>query len=698
MLDRQTAEQVARDLNFTFDDLRSAIQKGEEASTLFFGNIYRSVGDNPEKLKAWDVLFAEMNRSDPAYCKQLIAQLRVKSTTLEMMGYERWLRTLGPHTFTRPMTGPPEYVAFWEWNWNTLMKRRRGEALLPKEKVGFIPWSREAGKSSSVEWTAIGEGAILRYGYVIYLTGVQSLAEQHVSSIRDRIEAEKVAEYYPHLAKPKVGAHGNKFGWGKDFLMTSKGWAIRPVGLDQAIRGGKTGDMRPTLIIVDDIDELDQSLAVIETNIRKLTRSILAMGDANTRVLVAQNPIHSISVVSRLLDGSIGALTRRTVFGPVAALRNFAYETRQEDGGPVHVITSGESNWPGITVQMWEDSLNRVGPDGFLAEYQHDFTGEQEERVLPEYDDRDLRINVIKWSQFIAKYFPNDDNPPRRIPNYWPLYLGGDIGYTPGHLSAFSWITRVPEDAPLSGTVFRYRGMTFTGMSPDEIAIAVKNAMWPARPPGYAGEYSQVLSQLLSHEKLGERLLFNSKHGFFFQPCPKGKESGVPQWRHFLRPDKSQAHPFHPDELLPDGKWKLGRPAWFDIVDDGQFHAPKDDQGLKTHRDQAYNWKYRKIKITETGQTIEQPMKIADDTNDSTRMLLTMLGPPVIPLTHDQKIARAVVTGYDWESLQKKVAAKIILPEQAEMSYVRARQRAERAVGRTAMPLCDEFGQEIMVE
>lgn len=687
-----------RTLGVTSADLQQALQGGKEEADAYLGSILQAAANDPEKLKAWDIFFTEMNRIDPALCKQLVAALRVKSATLEMMGYEKWLKTLGPKTFTRPMTGPPEYVAFWEWNWRSLMKRRRGEPLLPKEKVGFVPWTREAGKSSSVEWSAIAEGAIIRTGYVIYLTGVQTLAEQHVASIRDRIEEEHLVEYYPHLAKPKLGAHGNRYGWGKDFLMTSKGWAIRPVGLDQAIRGGKTGDMRPTLIIVDDIDELDQSLAVIEVNVRKLTRSILAMGDANTRVLVAQNPIHSVSVVSRLLDGSIGALTRRTVFGPVSALRNFAFETRQEDGGPVHFITAGESNWPGISVEMWQDSLNRVGPEGFLAEYQHDFSGEQEERVLPEYDDRDLRINVIKWSQFIAKYFEGVDNPPKRIPNYWPLYLGGDIGYTPGHLSAFSWITRAPENAPLTGSIFRYRGRTYMGVAPDEIFISVRQEMWPARLPEYKGEYAQLIVQSLSHEKLGERLLANSKHGFYFMPCEKGKEAGIPQWRHFLRPDRSQSHPFHPDELLPDGKWKLGRPAWFDIVDDDQFYAPRDDAGLKTHRDQAYSWKYKKIKITESGQTVEQPMKIADDTNDSTRQLLTRLGPPVIPLTQSEKLAKAVPKGYDYASLQKRVQTGQILPEQAQMTYDSAIRRAERIIGKRSMALVDEFGQELLAD
>ena len=46
-----------------------------------------------------------------------------------------------------------------------------------------------------------------------------------------------------------------------------------------------------------------------------------------------------------------------------------------------------------------------------MAEYQHDFTGEQHDRVLPEYDDRVLRLHVITWSQYEAMY------GHRRIPS-----------------------------------------------------------------------------------------------------------------------------------------------------------------------------------------------------------------------------------------------------------------------------------------
>ena len=227
--------------------------------------------------------------------------------------------------------------------------------------------------------------------------------------------------------------------------------------------------------------------------------------------------------------------------------------------------------------------------------------------------------------------------------------------------------------------------------------MGVRDAMWPARLPEYKGEREQIIVQSCSHEKAGERLLFNSKYGFYLMSCEKGKEVGIPQWRHFLRADRSQKHPFHRDELQSDGTWKIGRPAWFDIVDDLQFDisTAKDDAGLKIHRDQAYNWKYKKIKLTESGQTIEQPMKIADDTNDSTRQLLTRLGPPVLPLTESERVEKAIPKGYHWTDLQNKVKAGVMQPEQAQMTFEHARRRAERFIGNRAAAPTDEFGQPL---
>jgi hypothetical protein len=608
-----------------------------------------------------------------------------KGALLERQGWETWLKTLGAATFTRDFA--PIQRRFWEWNWKALQKILAGIPLEPRELVGFEPWSRETGKSSHVEWACIAEGALLQGGYVIFYSGKQAQAEEHVTAIRDRIESEHVSEIYPWLGSPKMGTHGNKYGWGKEFLMTKGGWAIRPVGADVAIRGGKVLNLRPTLIVIDDLDELGESPYVVEHKEQILTRSILPMGNERTRVLVPQNPIHENSVVNRMLTGASMALAVRTVFGeleedgsmsscPVSAVKGLEYETRQSDEGPYTVITKGESNWPGITIENWQTTLNRVGPPAFLAEYQHDMTVAREERVLPEYDDRTLKLHVITWSQFEAKY------GMRRIPSDWPCDVGLDIGYTGSHKSAWTFITKVPQAYELSGSIFRYRGRTFTGVGIDEQSVIIRSELWPDE---------NIERESMSHEKLGERNVLNEKHGWHFQPFRDiGKNAGIAQWRHYLQTDRSQPHPFHRDEKDENGRWKLGRPAWFDIVDDRQFIAPIDDKGLKRHRDGAFNWRNVPIKLTDKGLTVEQPAKKDDDENDSTRGALTNFGPIEVSMTPSQKLQAVIPKGYSIGELQKRVD-----PNQAAMTSELALWFAKKTLKQDAPKPKDEWGQSL---
>ncbi len=83
-----------------------------------------------------------------------------KATLLERQGGEVWLKTLGPTTFTRDFA--PIQKRFIEWNWNIIQKIRQGIPLEEEETVGFLPWPRETGKSSIVEWACIMEGALLK--------------------------------------------------------------------------------------------------------------------------------------------------------------------------------------------------------------------------------------------------------------------------------------------------------------------------------------------------------------------------------------------------------------------------------------------------------------------------------------------------------------------------------------------------------
>lgn len=632
---------------------------------------------------------ANFQRLDPELYGKLTRYLNANRGFIdEAQGSEHWLRKFGPHTFTGSFAS--FHTDFWSWYWPLAVKLRQGKELDSNDLVALLPWPRDSGKSSHSEWSAIAEGCLVRKGYVLWVSGKLDLAIEHVVSIRDRIESEQIGRVYPHMSKPKVGAHGNKFGWGRDFLMTGdarsgNSWAVRPAGLNEAMRGGKVLDMRPTLIVLSDVDEIGDSIMVVEQKEMLISRSILPMGSASTRVIFDQNPIHANSVMNRILTRTSSVLSVRRVIGggpdgkPVPAFKDdLVIEFEQTEHGPRHIIKSGTPTWSDMDVRKCQVFLDRSGIEAFLAEYQHSLEISLEERVLPEYDDRILRSNVISWSQYEAMY------GTRRIPSHWSVDLGLDIGYTKGHRTAFTFLARAPEGVKLSGAVFRYRGCMFTATTIGDMSNAVRALMWPDE---------KVQREFMSHEAAGERLVLNQKHGWHFMVCDSKKTAGIPQWRHMLRSDRSKPHPFHRDEKGLDGLWKIGCPAWFDVVEDSQLFAPTDDRGLKVHRDQAFTWRMKPVKQTESGVTVEQPMKADEDSCDATRMCTAAagFGPTIKSMNTAQKIQSLIP-----EQFRRAELAKTdVHPNQQFMTSNNAEFLARRQFKLKAPPLCDQFGQPI---
>lgn len=518
--------------------------------------------------------------------------------------WRTWLLAVAPRTFTGSFAS--FHAEFWDWYWRVTRRRIKGETLTDEEQAFLAIWARGFGKSSTVEWAAIAEGARVGQGYVLYVSGTQALAEGHVNSIRERLESEEVTKYYPHLGSPKVGKHGNQYGWRQDFLITQGGWAIRPLGLDVGVRGGRVGDLRPTLIVLDDIDAHDDSPLVVQHKLDTIARSILPAGTKDTIVLGAQNLIHRNSIFNQMVERRTGVLARRIISGPFPAFEGLAIEARQTDHGARDVIVAGRPVWPDIDLDACQKFLDDSGRAAFLAEYQHDFAASEQGRVIPEYDES---IHVITWSEFERVF------GVRFIPEHWSREVGHDVGFTEGHISAWTFLATSAQNSPYPGLRFRYRGLTFTSVPVDDQAEAVKRACAPDPEVGrFFNELPLVRGWRMSHEALSERQTYRVKHGIPFLPCKSGKTDGIAQWRHYLRVDRTRPHPFREDERGEDGKYRLGCPAWFDIVADDQVLAPRDDAGLRTHRAQTIAWKWRPTQLTDSGLQADMPMKADEDT------------------------------------------------------------------------------------
>ena len=110
------------------------------------------------------------------------------------------------------------------------------------------------------------------------------------------------------------------------------------------------------------------------------------------------------------------------------------------------------------------------------------------------------------------------------------------------------------------------------------------------------------------------------------------------------------------------------------------------------HRDQAFNWRLKPEKLTESGITIQQPMKADEDSCDSTRMCTSApsFGPLVRPMTQAEKLQAAIPSGYHIAELAQR---SDLSPNQVAMTAEMATFLAKKSLGQHKPRLLDEFGQ-----
>ncbi|MGI9064895.1 MAG: hypothetical protein ACR2HX_00600 [Pyrinomonadaceae bacterium] len=549
------------------------------------------------------------------------------ATRLEAQGWRAWYATIFGQQFVDSLdsaeTNHRHHSEAIEWHWESRRALLRGERP-PNDYFAYFPiWARGNLKTTVARRIMLCDACLSATagmgGYALIVGGTKKKVGRTASSIESLLHSPALREYYPGLSEVKRGVLGSSKGWRADFLNTKAGYVFDFAGLDQGMAGANEEDVRPTFIVPDDIDQRIDSPAIAETNFNTFTTEILPMRQGNTLVFFAQNLISRFSVMYRIQTQRERVLTNRKPTTPVPAVVGLKTEFRVVNGMGMDIYLSGKVTWRGWDPQRVQDEINTSGLPAFLRECQHEVETDKQGRVIPEYEDvPGRRTHVITWTQFEKKY------GARRIPAHWQCESGLDIGYTPEHLTAWTFVATSAANSALPGKKFRYRGLTYTVPLLDDMAEDVKKMFW-------LGE--RIGRERISHEKKGERMTLNQKHGFNFQSCKSGKTDGLPQWRHYLNCDKTRPHPFHEDTLLPDGMYSMGEPSWFDVVDDDQLETPRDDRGLKVHREQVVSWLYAPTPLRDSGMREALPVKAFEDTNDSTRMITAEWGPGATPLT-----------------------------------------------------------------
>ena len=289
-------------------------------------------------------------------------------------------------------------------------------------------WSREFGKSTNAELGVVNIGAREVRPYVLYVSGTQDQADDHVLNISALLEQPKLAQKYPRLGQRLLSKYGYSRGWRINRLRTASGFTVDAVGLDKAMRGARIEEWRPGLIIFDDVDDDRDTPRTVEKKIRAITRKIIPAGASNVAVIFVQNLVHAGSIASRLVNGEADFLHRRKVSGPHPAIQSLAYK---KEGRRVH-ITGGIPTWAGMSLSRFQTIVDDVGFPAAMVEYQHE-TEHGYEMFLS--DVWHSSINVI---------------PPVEIPLSWPVDRSFDWGLARPY--AVGWWAESDGETPIEWT------------------------------------------------------------------------------------------------------------------------------------------------------------------------------------------------------------------------------------------------------
>lgn len=276
--------------------------------------------------------------------------------------YAAWLRSLFPAYVVAPFA--TRHDDLWAWAWGVAL----GRPVDPF--VGC--WGRGGAKSTSAELVTVRWGAVKARRYGLYLCNTQEQADDHVSTIATLMEGAAVGAAYPHLADRLLGKYGQSKGWRRNRLRTSDGFTIDALGLDSARRGAKLDDQRPDFLIIDDVDDTEDSELTTAKKARMLTRKILPALTSDAAILFIQNKVHDDGLMARVLDGRADFLGGAIISGPFPAVEGLEYV----GSGKEARIVAGHATWEGQPLAACQSFIRTWGLDAFLSECQHESVGQ----------------------------------------------------------------------------------------------------------------------------------------------------------------------------------------------------------------------------------------------------------------------------------------------------------------------------------
>jgi len=352
--------------------------------------------------------------------------------------YDVWLARHCPHAISSPLAA--HHRRAWEW-FEGLEQGKEPPALIEC-------WPRGHGKSTTVELAVVRQCVKATRRFILYVCRTQDAANFHVQAIAAVMERVGIDR--------AVNKYGLAKGWSSNLLRTANGCNVLAFGLDAGARGVKLDEVRPDLIVLDDVDDLDDNVEGIAKKYRTITQTVLPTGARDAAVVFVQNLIHPRSIMAQALSGEADMLRRRLQSPPVMAVKGLAYEG---DGDGGYRVTAGVSTWEGKPLEACEAEINKFGLVSFLRECQHE--GNVGGRFFSEFEGIDHGGPGVDGRHVCL---------PFDVPAHWTRFGGLDWGYR----APFAFILNAVDE---SGDVCAIDEVYTPGLTNPQQAEAVKRCL-----------------------------------------------------------------------------------------------------------------------------------------------------------------------------------------------------------------------------
>lgn len=558
-----------------------------------------------------------------------------------------------------------------KWHWNARHRVARGQKT--KYYAYFPIFSRGHAKSSVARRIAVMDAILSVYygvgGYCLYFSGTQLKIDGHAKSISGLLTSGVIAKHAPALAKVKRSTEGSRsLGWKADFIYTSADYVFHFGSLESGLAGANIDDIRPTLMVPDDIDNRKLSAVIAKKNLETFTTEILPMGSTGTLTFFAQNLINRYSVMYQIHKGFARVLTNRMPAKPIPALINPKFEVRTINGIVKDVITGGTPTWAEVMdIQGCQEELDRIGLPAFMKECQHELDSDKIGLIFKNYDDL---VHVISESEFASVYGSKDawkkfykwslndyartktkyhanvsayfsiSNQNSKLPGFRFIIPFSFVAESTAQdvaermldaLRPWAYIDRNTGEK-ITWTQLRKQTISREGIEfhakTEQQEHQLKRAALARVVPLYSRpllEDCRVIGGAMSHSESTVREIYNDCYGFNFEPSNPGMYDGVDDLIQDAAVDYNMPHPFRPEQM--------GYTRWFIIAPDDTAQEPVEINGIMVYppkpfpddiipdnlhdsdlmRFQFSNWRAKPPKITENGEQIDIIEKLNDD-------------------------------------------------------------------------------------